>query len=263
MAEHISDEYFVTRDVVTYNGSKLLSGKKDLVVEESYQLFVNGRGAGEITCSPWDKKEAFLGYLYLRGYISSAGDVRAIDVDEEHGMVNVTIRDYLTDVTGQENLLLEDEILLNEQGIVPKRDDVRLSVSEVLTYSRELEERSALFHRTGGVHCAAFARNGVFLSFKEDISRHVAVDKVVGDCLLRKILMKDGILIFSGRVPVEILQKVGAMGCSVLIAKSAPTNYSCRLAQQLGITLIGFARDKTFNVYSHPERIYEYSSLSR
>ena len=93
------------------------------------------------------------------------------------------------------------------------------------------------------------------LSYKEDISRHVAVDKVVGDCLLRKIPMKDGILVFSGRVPVEILQKVGAMGCSVLIAKSAPTNYSCRLAQQLGITLIGFARDETFNIYSHPERI--------
>ena len=242
MAEHIRDEYFVTRDVVTYNGSALVSDKKNLVVEVSYQLYVNGRGAGEMICSPWDKKEAFLGYLYLRGYISSAGDVRAIDVDEEHGM---------------ENLLLEDEVLLNQQGIVPKRDDVRLSVREVLAFSRGLEERSALFHRTGGVHCAAFVHHGVFLSYKEDVSHHVAVDKVVGDCLLRKIPMKDGILIFSGRVPVEILQKVGAMGCSILIAKSAPTNYSCRLAQQLGITLIGFARDKTFNVYSHPERIYE------
>ena len=241
MTEHISDEYFVTREVVTYNGSALVSGEKDLVVEECYQLVVNGRGAGEITCSPWDKKEAFLGYLYLRGYISGAGDVRTIDVDEEHGMANITIREYLTNVTDMEN--------------IPKRDDVRLSVSEVLTYSRELEERSVLFHRTGGVHCAALVHHGTFLSYKEDISRHVAVDKVVGDCLLRKIPMKDGILVFSGRVPVEILQKVGAMGCSVLIAKSAPTNYSCRLAQQLGITLIGFARDETFNIYSHPERI--------
>ena len=247
MAEHTRDEYFVTRDVVTYNGSALVSGKKNLVVEVSYQLYVNGRGVGEMICSPWGKKEAFLGYLYLRGYISSSGDVRAIDVDEEHGMVNITIREYLTDETGMENLLLEDE---------------------VLAFSRELEERSALFHRTGGVHCAAFVHHGVFLSYKEDVSHHVAVDKVVGDCLLRKIPMKDGILIFSGRVPVEILlidngsneenrKKTGAMGCSILIAKSAPTNYSCRLAQQLGITLIGFARDKTFNVYSHPERIYE------
>ena len=186
MTEHISDEYFVTREVVTYNGSALVSGEKDLVVEECYQLVVNGRGAGEITCSPWDKKEAFLGYLYLCGYISGAGDVRTIDVDEEHGMANITIREYLTNVTDMENLLPEDEVLLNEQGVIQKRDDVRLSVSEVLTYSRELEERSVLFHRTGGVHCAALVHHGTFLSYKEDISRHVAVDKVVGDCLLRK-----------------------------------------------------------------------------
>ena len=56
MAEHIRDEYFVTRDVVTYNGSALVSDKKNLVVEVSYQLYVNGRGAGEMICSPWDKK---------------------------------------------------------------------------------------------------------------------------------------------------------------------------------------------------------------
>ena len=135
MAEHIRDEYFVTRDVVTYNGSALVSGKKNLVVEVSYQLYVNGRGVGEMICSPWDKKEAFLGYLYLRGYISSSGDVRAIDVDEEHGMVNITIREYLTDETGMENLLLEDEVLLNGQGIVQKRMHFQVSADSVLPRS--------------------------------------------------------------------------------------------------------------------------------
>ena len=83
----------------------------------------------------------------------------------------------------------------------------------------------------------------------------MAVDKVVGDCLLREIPMENGILVFSGRVPAEIMNKVAAMGCTVLIAKSAPTNYSCDLAQKLGITLIGFARDTGFNIYSHPEII--------
>ena len=77
-------------------------------------------------------------------------------------MANITIREYLTNVTDMENLLPEDEVLLNEQGVIQKRDDVRLSVSEVLTYSRELEERSVLFHRTGGVHCAALVHHGTF-----------------------------------------------------------------------------------------------------
>ena len=214
-----------------------------------------------MVCSPWENREAFIGYLFLKGYISSAGDVRAIEMDENRRIVNITIREYLTEeeINDENDLLTGEEALLNDRMIASDRksDDVSLSVGEVLALSRELEERSALFHRTGGVHCAAFARNGQFLSYKEDISRHVAVDKVVGDCLIRRIPMRQGVLIFSGRVPVEILQKVGAMGCSILIAKSAPTNYSCQLAQQLGITLIGFARDKTFNIYSHPERIYE------
>ena len=71
MTEHISDEYFVTREVVTYNGSALVSGEKDLVVEECYQLVVNGRGARRDNLFPWDKKEAFLGVVFTcRGYIS-------------------------------------------------------------------------------------------------------------------------------------------------------------------------------------------------
>ena len=262
MSEHISEsELFVTRNVVTYTGTSLVAGRKDLVKEVSYQIYVNSRRAGDMVCSPWENREAFIGYLFLKGYISSAGDVRAIEIDENRRIVNITIREYLAEeeINDDNDLLTGEEALLNDRMIASDRksDDVRLSVGEVLALSRELEERSALFHRTGGVHCAAFARNGQFLSYKEDISRHVAVDKVVGDCLIRRIPMRQGVLIFSGRVPVEILQKVGAMGCSILIAKSAPTNYSCQLAQQLGITLIGFARDKTFNIYSHPERIYE------
>lgn len=262
MSEHISEsELFVTRNVVTYTGTSLVAGRKDLVREVSYQIYVNSRRAGDMVCSPWENREAFIGYLFLKGYISSAGDVRAIEIDENRRIVNITIREYLAKEENdqEDGLLTGEEALLNDQMIASDRksDDVRLSVGEVLAFSRELEERSALFHRTGGVHCAAFARNGQFLSYKEDISRHVAVDKVVGDCLIRRVPMRQGVLIFSGRVPVEILQKVGAMGCSILIAKSAPTNYSCQLAQQLGITLIGFARDKTFNIYSHPERIYE------
>lgn len=263
MSEYVVEkENYVIRDVVTFDGKALMSGKKELVKEISYQIYVNNRRAGDMICSPWGREKAFLGYLFLKGYISSSGDVRATDIDEERRIVNITIRDYLTEHTGEENLLTGEEALLNEQTIASgqKKDEVRLSVQEVLAYSRELEDRSALYHRTGGVHCAALVRNGEFLSYQEDISRHVAVDKVVGDCLLRKIPMRQGILIFSGRVPVEILQKVGAMGCPILIAKSAPTNYSCDLAQKLGITLIGFARDETFNIYSHPERIYAAST---
>lgn len=157
----VEKELFVTREVVSYTGGALVSGKKDLVDEASYQICVNGRGAGEMICSPWGLQEAFLGYLYLKGYISSAGDVRAIDVDGEHRIVNITIREYLTEETGAEDLLMQEETLWSGQDFTSETcDDVRLSVLDVLAFSRELEERSALFRRTGGVHCAAFVRGG-------------------------------------------------------------------------------------------------------
>ena len=116
----VEKELFVTREVVSYTGGALVSGKKDLVDEASYQICVNGRGAGEMICSPWGLQEAFLGYLYLKGYISSAGDVRAIDVDGEHRIVNITIREYLTEETGAEDLLMQEETLWSGRTLLLK-----------------------------------------------------------------------------------------------------------------------------------------------
>ena len=232
----------VIRDVIAYTGEKLVGSQKDLVEEIRLELFVNKEPVGEMICSPWEIREAVIGYLYMKEYIHDIADINKINTDQEHQIVLIemleSVRNTLPDTS-------------------PVDNNRKLSVCEIMDLSQKLEEMSGLFHRTGGVHCAAFVRDADFLSYKEDVSRHVAVDKVVGDCLIRRIPMRGGILVFSGRVPAEILQKVAAMGCMMIIAKSAPTNYSCDLAQKLGITLIGFARDNGFNVYSHPERVYE------
>lgn len=236
----------VSVNVISYNGSELVPSRKDIIEESRYRLIINGEYEDTMTCSPWEVKEAVIGYLFMKEYIGEASDVKSwrksADGMEIHVWVSAHISPYGPG---------------NQKFLSAIESDTRLSVKEVLHLSRKLEEKSGLFHRTGGVHCAAFARGSVFLSYKEDVSRHVAVDKVVGDCLLRGISMEGGILVFSGRVPAEILQKVASMGCPVIIAKSAPTACSCQMAQRLGVTLIGFARDQRFNIYTHPERIYQ------
>lgn len=199
-----------------------------------------------MTCSPWEVKEAVIGYLYMKEYITAVSDVKSCRECPEENEIHVSVSAHISPYRPQ-----------TDRFVSHIESGTRLSVREVLYLSRKLEEKSGLFHRTGGVHCAAFARGSVFLSYKEDVSRHVAVDKVVGDCLMRGISMAGGILVFSGRVPAEILQKVASMGCAVIIAKSAPTACSCQMAQRLGVTLIGFARDQRFNIYTHPERIYQ------
>ena len=118
-----------------------------------------------------------------------------------------------------------------------------------------LEEASGLFKRTGGVHCAALADADGFLAYEEDISRHAAVEKLAGACLEAGISMKNRILVFSGRVPGDIVQMASDMGCGLIIARSAPTALACDMARERGITLIGFARGGAFNVYSCPHRI--------
>lgn len=228
----------VIRAVISYNGEAFVEATRELVEETNLQIYVNHGRVGEIACSPWDTKEAVLGFLYMKGYISSIEAVKEIHFFEE----------------GNVFVLVEHRSAKKKEK--EECDDQKVTVEEIIKLAGMLEDGSKLFHRTGGVHCAALARNGEFIVYKEDVSRHVAVDKVVGTCLLQNIPMKNGILVFSGRVPAEIMQKVAAMGCGMIIARSAPTDYACHMAEAAGITLVAFARENKFNVYTHPEKIF-------
>ena len=94
-----------------------------------------------------------------------------------------------------------------------------------------------------------------FLVRREDAGRHAAVDKALGACLRQKIPYRGMVLVFSGRVAGEIAQKAADMGCAAIIARSAPTDHACSITEQAGITLIGFARDDRFNIYTCPQRV--------
>lgn len=89
----------------------------------------------------------------------------------------------------------------------------------------------------------------------EDIGRHNAVDKIFGYCFLNNIELKDKIMVFSGRVSTEILIKVARMGIPILVSRSAPTDLAINMADELGVTVVGFTRGERMNVYTHPERI--------
>ena len=89
-----------------------------------------------------------------------------------------------------------------------------------------------------------------------DIGRHNALDKIYGYCLKNAIPIEDKVLAFSGRISAEILLKASKIGCEIVLSKSAPTELALQLAEQLGITTIGFIRNDSLNVYTGQERVY-------
>jgi len=127
----------------------------------------------------------------------------------------------------------------------------------ILGLPRTLRDAQAVFETTGGLHAAGlFDLDGHLVALREDVGRHNALDKLVGSQLLAGMLpLSDRILLVSGRVSLEIVQKAAVAGVPILAAISAPSDLAVDAAQRLGQTLIGFVRGAGFNVYAHPARV--------
>lgn len=120
-----------------------------------------------------------------------------------------------------------------------------------------LRDSQPLFEKTGGIHAAGlFDASGSLIDLAEDVGRHNAMDKLIGARLLKGALpLKNSIVVLSGRASFELLQKALAAGVSIIVSVGAPSSLAIDLAEQFGITLVGFARKSRFNIYAHPERI--------
>jgi FdhD protein len=141
--------------------------------------------------------------------------------------------------------------------VPPITGSLTIPSSLVVTLPEKLRASQAVFDETGGLHAAGlFSRDGKLVDVAEDVGRHNAVDKVVGRMLMREQLpLSDHILCVSGRTSFEILQKALFAGIPIVAAVSAPSSLAVDLATAFGITLIGFVRGETFNVYAHEQRV--------
>ena len=236
---------------------------EDTVVTEFHLTIVlNNRELVTLLCSPAKLEFLAIGFLYSEGLINSKDAIKDIVLDPERGVINVTTKEPIKSPED----ILSRRIIASSGGkgasslsaIHPQSridSQIHISPPEVLNLIQEFVDHSELFAATGGVHSAALCDTKAILVFSEDIGRHNAIDKIFGECIVKDIPTHNRLLITSGRVSSEILLKVAKRNIPILISKSAPTNLGVKLANDSGITLIGFVREKRMNVYTHTWRL--------
>jgi FdhD protein len=236
---------------------------EDIVVKEFHlTIILNDRELVTLLCSPEKLDFLAIGFLFSEGLINSKRDIKEIDLDAEENLVRVATKKPLKFPKD----ILSKRLIGSSGGkgaspfvgIDPRSKidtSIYVSPSEVLDLVDQFVHRSGLFESTGGVHSAALCDTKSILVFSEDIGRHNAIDKVFGECLLKDIPIHDRLLVTSGRVSSEILSKAAKRRIPLLISKSAPTNLGVQLANEVGITLIGFVREKRMNIYTHRWRV--------
>jgi len=238
---------------------------RDIVIQESpLTIIFNNRELATLLCSPADRRYLAVGFLFSEGLLAAKDEIKRVITDNVRGVVRV---ETTADVELPAELLSKRLITsgcgrgvsyynaLDAQEREKIDSRVSLPPALIIRLVHEFQHRSRLYRMTGGVHGAALCdENGVKI-FHEDIGRHNAIDKVFGECMLKGIPTRDRIIITSGRISSEILHKISRGSVPVLVSKSAPTNLAVRLADELGITLVGFVRGRRMNIYTNGWRI--------
>ena len=147
-------------------------------------------------------------------------------------------------------------LALNREKVT-ESEPLSVSVHEIIQLPNLLRAQQALFQQTGAVHGAGFYCNGEMKDVQEDVGRHNAVDKLIGQLLLSGENTSAGVLVLSGRVSFDLMQKAVLAGIEIIVAVGAPSSLALLVAQQFDLTLIGFTRTECFNVYHGHWRISE------
>jgi FdhD protein len=126
---------------------------------------------------------------------------------------------------------------------------------EVLALMKQLYQHQSLFQQCGGIHSSALGDRKQIMAVAEDIGRHNTLDKIIGECLMRKLSTQNGILLTTGRISSEMLLKAARMQAPIVVSRGSPTERAISLGHELGITVIGYARGRRLSVFSTKERL--------
>lgn len=224
-------------DILRYIGGEYIQLRDLMVHETALRLEISGQPPRTLYCSPSELRELVVGHLYTQGYIRSPEDILSLELDGNAGTAVARLAPR------------------EMQSRSPLSDAFVFDPEKILANQQQFYDQSTLQKATAGTHrCALCDDSGTHFACV-DISRHNAMDKLAGKALLSGVSLRDKYILTSGRIPMDMIQKVAAAGVPMIVSRSTPTIAAVKAAREAGITLLGFSRENRFNIYSAPHRL--------
>lgn len=243
--------------IYSYDKGKLVATERELVSEFPLLLNVNGREIATLIASPHDLRFLVVGFLRLQGFVGKLEDIFLLSVCNDFGIAKVEIRGelperlkpVLTSGCGTGITFTLPQACQKMNGAPLSR---RFTPTAVFSLMDELARKAEGYRSHGGMHSAAVGDGSIVL-YAEDLGRHNTLDRIAGEALLKGIDLAGTMLVTSGRVSTELVAKCVLLGIGLIASRTAPTDMAAKMADEAGITLIGYVRAGRFELYTHAE----------
>ncbi len=244
--------------VYRYENGQFRQFEKPVVREQPLTIIANGIELATFLCTPEKLDYLTIGFLAFEGIIGGLDDICDLDVDPENGVVEVRLA---TEVVKPQKRVFTSgcgmglTFTLRISHYPHLHSDLSLTPEQIFPLMQQLFEGATMYKASRGIHAAALSDTERVLLLAEDVGRHNALDKILGEAMMKGIRTQGRILLTSGRISSEMLRKGAFMRTPFLISRTSPTTLSIEAAKRLGVTVIGYVRRNSFNVYSHAERL--------
>lgn len=226
-------------------------------------LEVNGKEMATLLCSPSDLKNLTIGFLYTSGVITDLSVVESLVIDEERWKVSVGIKPeaipgefvfkrVYTSGCGK-GIIFHNPLDVLQRGRIDS--DFVVDSGTIMGLMKTFLNSSAEHRATRGVHSAALAAGGSVLIFRDDLGRHNAIDKVIGEALAKGMSFDDKWVLSSGRISSEVTSKVLRCRIPLVVASAAPSDQAVKIAREAGLGLVSLAKGGGMNIFSGEERV--------
>ena len=245
-------------DSVRYHAGKWETLGTGVIVEAPVTLSVNGHVWLTFMCTPTDLEALAVGFICNEGVIKSKDEIELVKVCTSGENVDIWLKNTVEQPQQWRRTsgCTGGATAASLEQIHPEiKDGLLLAPQMVHSLIKNLTEAQVLYREVGGVHTSILSDGERVVVSAEDIGRHNSLDKIAGLCLLENIELVRKILVTTGRISSDMIQKAARIGAAVVISRTSASSLSVSLADKWGITLIGYARHDQFIIYTHPERI--------